>query len=74
MCLAERIAYDILFLLGYREPKKHPLWQSLVDSVQVHIDDNLERMKRVAESEVDMECRRFKRKSKIGKIIECLKS
>lgn len=73
MCIAEIIAFDIMKLLGHREPQRHPDWERVVDQAQSHIDDNLERMKRVAESEVDMETRRLQRKSKLGKIIACLK-
>ena len=74
MCIAERIAHDILRLQGYREPKRHPHWQSIVDIVQSHLDANLELMKRVIETDAVMESNIFRRMSKLKKIIHCLKS
>lgn len=74
MCLAELIAFDVLKTLGFGEPKEHPDWEIIVDRIQVRIDEKMDVMKRVVKCDVDMETRKFQRKSKLGKIIECLKS
>ena len=74
MCLAEEITHDILSFQGYGDPKKHSGWQSIVDIVQSHLDANLELMKRVIETDAVMESNRFRRMSKLKKIIHCLKS
>lgn len=74
MCLAEYIVFDVLKTLGFDSPKEHPDWKIIVDRVQVKINVSMDVMKRVVKHDIDIENRQFQRKSKLGKIIECLKS
>ncbi len=47
MCMAEQIAFNVLRILGFRQPRHHPDWEKVVDKVQDHIDKEIEVMKRV---------------------------